>query len=79
MNLAPELAVLAQSAGFEARTVESSPRESLGEFRATWVLLTRNQRFLDEPELAPALHVTGGQSGLRAWTDDDSSLLPLLH
>ncbi len=79
VNLAPELALLAESAGLTARTVVSGPHEQLGEFRATWVLMTRNEPFLHSPELTSVLHPTEEQRGLRLWTDDDSSLLPLLH
>jgi spermidine synthase len=79
VDLAPEIALLAASAGMESRLVDSAPAESRGEYRATWVLVTKNASFLEQPEIANVVQTIPAKPGLRAWTDDDSSLLPILQ
>jgi spermidine synthase len=79
LNLAPEIALLAGSAGMQARLVESSSDEPRGVYRATWVLLTASPTFFAQPEVARATEAVPAIRGLRPWTDDYSSLLPVLH
>ena len=79
VDLPPEVEKLAEAAGMEARVVESSPNDGRGEYRATWVLVTQNAQFLSQPEVAAASLPIRDRPGLRAWTDDASSLLPLLN
>ena len=79
VNLAPEVALLAAASDMEARLVDSPPEEMEGEYRAAWVLVTRNRAFLDLPQVAAASLSIHGQEGLKAWTDDRSSLLPVLN
>jgi spermidine synthase len=79
VDLEPEIALLAHAAGMEVRRVSSFENPQLGEFTATWMLLTEGGDFFAQPEVArvvrePALSLTA-----RLWTDDYSSLLPLLH
>jgi hypothetical protein len=42
-----------------------------------WVLVTRNQAFLSQPELTARLEAAPMEGPL--WTDDFSSILPLLR
>jgi hypothetical protein len=78
LDLAPEIALLATSANMQSRIVDTPSNEALGEFRSTWVLVTNNTAFLTHPEVAPyALRIDPIPS-LKPWTDDYSSLLPLL-
>jgi hypothetical protein len=77
--LAPEIALLAAAAGMQARTVQTEPNPARGEYRATWVLLTKNQSFLSNPVVADVILLPEEKRGLRLWTDDYSSLLPLLR
>ncbi|HTD95435.1 MAG TPA: fused MFS/spermidine synthase, partial [Edaphobacter sp.] len=79
LNLAPEIAQLAASANMQARLVESSSNEPRGEYRATWVLATASPTFLSLPEVAPATSPIAPIPGLRPWTNDYSSLLPILQ
>jgi spermidine synthase len=79
LDLAPEIAQLASSAHMQARLVESSPVESRGEYRATWVLLSNSPTFFTLPEIAAAATPIPSVPGLRPWTDDYSSLLPILQ
>jgi len=79
LNLAPELALLAQSAGLQVRTVITGSSEPRGEFRAEWVLMTRDPNFFTQPELVGFADRISVKPGLRLWTDDYSSLLPILQ
>jgi SAM-dependent methyltransferase len=79
LNLAPELALLAQSAGLQVRTVITGSSEPRGEFKAEWVLMTANPAFFAQPELIGFADRIAIKPGLRLWTDDYSSLLPILQ
>ncbi len=79
VNLGPAIALLAQSAGMQAMRVSSLANEDRGEFSATWVLVSDNAAFFAQPEVAAAARPLVEKAGLRLWTDDYSSLLPLLR
>jgi hypothetical protein len=78
LDLAPEVAALAASAGMDARLIDSPANDAVGESRALWVLVTKNEAFFAQPDLAIAEPIPP-HPGLRAWTDDNSSLLPILR
>jgi spermidine synthase len=78
VDLVPELAELANSAGMEAREVMNEEDEPDGKWVSTWVLLTTNDDLLRAREMAKA-HMPARRAGVRAWTDDYSSLLPLIR
>ena len=78
VDLAPVLSALAHHEGLAGRVIDSGPDASKGIFAARWVLLA--------PSSAPifaSLHSGPGEalpaSGLRPWTDDYSSLLPVMR
>ncbi|HVT99780.1 MAG TPA: hypothetical protein VHE33_19935, partial [Acidobacteriaceae bacterium] len=73
------VAALAGASGMEARVVDTPAQESRGEYRATWVLVSNNAAFFGQPEVAALARKISAKAGLRAWTDDYSSLLPLLQ
>lgn len=78
LNLAPVLGSLAAQEGLKARVVESPGDAARGIFAARWVLLAR----ADSPVLAGADGGPGeplDRSSLPVWTDDYSSLLPLVR
>jgi hypothetical protein len=79
LNLPPEIAALAAASGMEARLVDTPAQESRGEYRATWVLVTDSAVFFSQPQVAAFAREVPAMPGLRAWTDDYSSLLPLLE
>ncbi len=79
VNLQPEIAQLAAKSGMEARAVASHEDKLSGEFRASWVLATENAAFLGQPEIAPHTQPISPVAGVHAWTDNYSSLLPLVH
>lgn len=79
VDLEPPIALLAASAGMQARHVYSLANDSRGEYTATWMLVTDNIAFFQQPELAAHAFYPETLPGLRPWTDDFSSLLPVLH
>ncbi|MFP5228827.1 MAG: spermidine synthase [Acidobacteriota bacterium] len=79
LDLVPEVAKLAAASGMEARVVDTPAQESRGEYRATWALVTENAAFLAQPQVAAMARRIPAQPGLRVWTDDYSTLLPLLQ
>jgi hypothetical protein len=79
VDLEPALALLAQSAGMKAMRFSSASNDDRDEFVAYWVLLTYNGDFFAQPGVAAAGRAPVFRPGLRLWTDDYSSLLPLLH
>jgi hypothetical protein len=70
---------LAASANLQARSINSPPDDQSGEFRATWVLVTGNAALFDEPDIALRATVIQPVPHVTAWTDNYSSLLPLVH
>ena len=79
VDLEPPIALLAASAGMQARHVYSLANESRGEYTSTWMLVTNNAAFFQQPELVSHAFYPETLPGLRPWTDDFSSLLPVLH
>lgn len=78
LDLEPVLAREAQQAGMHAITIHSEGDDSHGIFVADWVLLTNNEQFLANPEIARVAHPSLVRSSVDLWTDDYSSLLPIL-
>ncbi len=79
LDLPPEIAQVAAASGLEVRVVDTPAQEARGEYRATWVLVTDNTAFLAQPRVvtfARRIYLRGGPP---AWTDDYSSLLPILQ
>jgi hypothetical protein len=63
----------------KAMRFSSAANEDRNEFVAYWVLLTYDGGFFSQPDVAAAGRAPVFRPGLRLWTDDYSSLLPLLH
>jgi hypothetical protein len=76
---APTLALLAESAGMQARRISNRPAGQPGEFASSWILMTGNQDFFARPELSAVAHRPEAKPGMQVWTDDYSALLPLIH
>jgi hypothetical protein len=79
VDLEPPIALLAQSAGMTAMRISTGAKDEIGEFSATWVLVSDNTGFFAQPEVAAKARMAVSRPGLRPWTDDYSSLLPILH
>jgi hypothetical protein len=77
LNLAPEIAALATASGMQARLFESASDPAKGEYRAVWVLVTSDSSYFERDGLAGAS--IASVPGVTAWTDDYSSLLPLVE
>ncbi|MBS1801093.1 MAG: fused MFS/spermidine synthase [Acidobacteria bacterium] len=79
LDLAPELGLLGAAAHLDVRDFASAPKDDRGEFRAEWVLMTADPTFFNQHEIAFEAEHIPAMPGLRLWTDDYSSLLPLLQ
>ncbi len=81
LNLAPVVQQQADYAGLQALQISSETTEDRREieFNADWVLVTADKRFLARKEIAAAGDVIKNKPGLRLWTDDYNSLLPLIQ
>jgi hypothetical protein len=79
VDLEPEVALLAKAAGMKAMRVSSPTNEDRGEFSATWMLLSEDPAFFNQPEVFNQSHQPRENPKVHLWTDDYSSLLPILH
>ena len=79
LDLTPEIGELARAEGMEAWVFDTPANPATGEYRATWVLVTQNAGFFAQPQVAVAARAVLPKAGLHAWTDDNSSLLPILQ
>ena len=84
LDLAPVLARLAESTHSSgtpllARRIDSAAHPERGEFTATWVLMSTRVDFFPQPELAAVTAPIFTRPGVALWTDNYSSLLPILH
>jgi spermidine synthase len=77
LDLAPVVEALAQHAGLPAVLI-SSPDDEYGAYAADWVLITADREFLSLPAVKDVAAKIEPRPGFRWWTDDYSSLLPLL-
>ncbi len=79
LDLAPVLAEEARHARMTALEVQSLANDEEGEFQANWVLMSANADFFRQPEVAIASRPISPRPGLRLWTDEFNSLLPLIR
>jgi spermidine synthase len=78
LNLPPVVQEEAEHAGLGSLLVSSPDNEDAGVYSSDWVLVTADQDFLARKEIAAAGAPINPVAGLRLWTDDYNSLLPLL-
>jgi spermidine synthase len=79
VDLEPEIALLAKAAGMKAMRISTPQNIDRGEFTATWMLVTGSDTFFSTPEVFNAAKQPAENPKVRVWTDDYSSLLPILH
>jgi SAM-dependent methyltransferase len=79
LDLAPVVQAQADHAGLHAAIISSPEDDETGAFAADWVLLTSDEKFLALPKVAEASADIAPRKDLRLWTDDYSSLLPILN
>ena len=78
LKLAPVVEQLARNAGMQAVRVVVREDLSRQVFDSEWVLATANAEFLDNREVVLARLPIDVPAGLRLWTDDYSSLFPIM-
>jgi len=79
LALAPVVRQLAEHAGMDAVRVSSPEDLTRQVFYSDWVLVTANAEFLANPEVVRAREPISIPAGLRLWTDDYSSLFPIIQ
>jgi hypothetical protein len=78
INLEPVVGAIAEDAGMKAVSVHSRGDEQNGFYYADWILVTANQTLLSQPEIVNNGFPTALQANVRLWTDNYSSVFPLL-
>jgi SAM-dependent methyltransferase len=78
INLEPVVAAIAKDAGMKAESVHSRGDEQNGYYYADWILVTANETLLSQPEIVNNGFPTPLQANVRLWTDNYSSVFPLL-
>ncbi len=79
LALAPVVQQLAQNAGMQAVRVTNAEDLTRDVLFSEWVLVTANAEFLANPAVARARQPIEIPPGLRLWTDDYSSLFPIIQ
>jgi SAM-dependent methyltransferase len=78
INLEPVVAAIAADAGMKAVSVHSRGDKQNGFYYADWILVTANETLLSQPEIVNNGFPTSLQANVRLWTDNYSSVFPLL-
>jgi SAM-dependent methyltransferase len=80
LDLVPVVHQQAERAGLlDGYVVSLDDEENTGAYAADWVLVTDNADFLSKDQLMDATQTIDPKPGLRPWTDDYNSLLPILR
>jgi hypothetical protein len=77
--LPPVVQQLAEHAGMKSVFVVSLNDDDVGEYASDWMLITNNEDFLAQKKLRAGVQAVEPRPGLRLWTDDYSSVLPILR
>ena len=78
VNLPREVAALAQASGLESRAIVTGNDLKNQRYGLIWVLVSANRAFMNLPEVA-ALADHSPVLPMAPWTDQRSSLLPVLN
>jgi predicted O-methyltransferase YrrM len=78
IDLRPVVAAIAEQRGITWRVVRSAKDPARGFQAADWMLLSRNEKFLSEPELVSAASATEGAFERILWTDNSNNLFRIL-
>lgn len=79
LNLAPVVAQLARNAGLGFAFISSEDDLEHDAWHSDWVLVTADTALLSRPPIARERADVEIPPGLRLWTDDYNSLLPILR
>lgn len=78
LDLAPVVKQQAEHAGWKTALIISPDDDDRAAYSSDWVLVTADTEFLSRPEISKAQQSITILRGLRLWTDDYNSLLPIL-
>ena len=78
LRLGPVVQQEAEDARLKTAFIVSEENEETGAFSSDWVLVTANEAFLARDDIRKAATTIDPIPGLRLWTDDYNSLLPVL-
>jgi len=78
LSLAPVVKQLADCLGYAAEDLQAYQDTSVGRAEAEWVVVARNAELLDRPQFEKVKQPFLKIAGLRTWTDDYSTLYPIL-
>lgn len=79
LDLKPVVGGIAQAFDVPIILIESEEDGYAGEASSDWLLLTRNQEFLDDPAVSEvAVDVQGTYTPVRPWTDQYSNLFQIM-
>jgi hypothetical protein len=79
LNLPPVVQLLAADAGYPTRLIANSDNRRKLVDSSDWVLITHNQRFLDELDTSLPADAISVPLQLRLWTDDYNNLFQILQ
>jgi SAM-dependent methyltransferase len=79
LNLAPVVKQLADHENMKAVLISAGDDEAHGVSSSDWVLVTANETLAADFELSKDVEKIKVAPGLRRWTDDYNSLLPILR
>jgi hypothetical protein len=79
LNLPPIVQLLADDAGYPTRMITNEENHRKLVDSSDWVLVTRNQRFLDDLDTSVLIEPIFVPPGLRLWTDDYNNLFQILR
>ncbi|MDP1606819.1 MAG: fused MFS/spermidine synthase [Rhodocyclaceae bacterium] len=79
LDLTPIVALAARQLGYGAVLISNERDDAADVYRASWMLVTNNAALLENPKIRAAMDtLVIPSSKVRPWTDDYSSLLPIL-
>lgn len=78
LDLKPVVRNLADRLGRSCVLIDTEDGEGDGTFGSTWVLVTSNQRFLEDPDVKAESKEVPPRPDLPLWTDDYSNLFRIL-
>ena len=79
LNLGPVVQLLAEHAGMKAVLISNPDDTTIDVFASDWVVVTNNDDLLTVLEKSKDKEDITVPGGLRRWTDDYNSLLPILR
>ena len=69
---------MAEDLGWQAILIDNDDDDMTGVFSSSWVLLTDNAAFIDDPTIQEAISPWDDSDRILHWTDDYSGLWQVL-